>query len=153
MISLTEESGFVKGFLKKRSIFLERSTIVFPFRDKQRDWPRDFCCLCGQEQYAQDPPLAAGLCWQCREGERKREEDGMTLEEMAVEYRSQAARVRERIRALEQAGRGAGSEEERVRLRIRSESLEPIWREARDLAVLLEHYYERGYRRNDRYTI
>ena len=26
-------------------------------------------------------------------------------------------------------------------------------REARDLAVLLEHYYERGYRRNDRYTI
>ena len=61
----------------------------------------------------------------------------MTLEEMAVEYRSQAARVRERIRALEQAGRGAGSEEERVRLRIRSESLEPIWREARDLAVLL----------------
>ena len=53
---------------------MERSTIVFPFRDKQRDWPRDFCCQCGQEQYAQDPPLAAGLCWQCREGERKREE-------------------------------------------------------------------------------
>lgn len=153
MISLTEGVGFVKRFFEKRSGFLQKSTISFPYRDKQRDRPRDYCRQCGQEQYREDPPLRAGLCRRCRERERNREEEGMTLEEMAVEYRTQAQRLRERIRALEQAGRGAGSEEERVRLRSRSESLEPIWREARDLAVLLEHYYERGYRRNDRYTI
>lgn len=132
---------------------MQKSTISFPYRDRQWDQPRDYCRRCGQEQYREDPPLWAGLCRRCRERERKREEDGMTLEEMAVEYRTQAQRLRQRMRELEQAGRGAGSEEERVRLRSRSESLEPIWREARDLAVLLEHYYERGYRRNDRYTI
>ena len=28
-----------------------------------------------------------------------------------------------------------------------------MWRETRDLAVLCEHYYDRGYRRNARYTL
>lgn len=36
---------------------------------------------------------------------------------------------------------------------LRIQTLQTIWRETRDLAVLLEHYYERGYRRNARYTL
>ena len=35
----------------------------------------------------------------------------------------------------------------------RIQQLRAMWREARDLAVLCEHYYERGYRRNARYTL
>ena len=31
--------------------------------------------------------------------------------------------------------------------------LTAMWREARDLAVLTDRYYERGYRRNVRYTL
>ena len=31
--------------------------------------------------------------------------------------------------------------------------LTAMWREARDLAVLCERYYDRGYRRNGKYTI
>ena len=37
--------------------------------------------------------------------------------------------------------------EDRIRM------LRMMWREARDLAVLTERYYERGYRRNAKYTL
>lgn len=77
----------------------------------------------------------------------------MTLQEMSVTYRTQAQRLRERIRTLEAAGRQAENRTERERLLGRALALTPIWRETRDLAVLLERYYERGYRRNDRYTL
>lgn len=77
----------------------------------------------------------------------------MTLQEMSTTYRAQAQRLRERIRSLEAAGRQAESKTERERLNGRALALTPIWRETRDLAVLLENYYERGYRRNDRYTL
>lgn len=125
----------------------------YPYRDKQRETPRFFCLRCGQEQYAYDPPGTGGICRRCRRQERKREEDAMTLQEMSAAYRAQAQRLRERIRALEAAGRQAESGTEREQLNGRALALTPIWRETRDLAVLLEHYYERGYRRNDRYTL
>ena len=38
----------------------------------------------------------------------------------------------------------------RDQMALRIQTLQTIWRETRDLAVLLEHYYERGYRRNAR---
>ena len=44
-------------------------------------------------------------------------------------------------------------EEERCRMAERIHMLTAMWREARDLAVLTERYYERGYRRNARYTL
>lgn len=42
---------------------------------------------------------------------------------------------------------------ERVCLDDRIKMLETMWREARDLAVLTERYYDRGYRHNAKYTI
>ena len=54
----------------------------------------------------------------------------------------------QRIRELTAAGVG---EDTRGRIRIRR--LEEMAKENRDLAALLEHYYERGYLKNERYTL
>lgn len=124
---------------------------LYPYRDRQRERAWWVCPRCGGEQYREDPE--GPVCRRCRKEMRKREENAMTIEEMAVEYRAQAQRLRERLRELDQGARSAGSKSERDRLYLRRRTLEPIWRETRDLAVLLEHYYERGYRRNERYTL
>ena len=77
----------------------------------------------------------------------------MTLKEMSVQYRAQADRLRVRIGELtlllEEGGPGADPDQLELRIRM----LSAMWREARDLAVLTDRYYERGYRRNVRYTI
>ena len=72
----------------------------------------------------------------------------MTLQEMSHTYRSQHAVLRQRIRELTATGVG---EDTRGRIRIRR--LEEMAKENRDLAALLEHYYERGYLKNERYTL
>ena len=72
----------------------------------------------------------------------------MTLQEMSHTYRSQHAVLRQRIRELTAAGVG-----EDTRRRIRIRRLEEMAKENRDLAALLEHYYERGYLKNERYTL
>jgi len=77
----------------------------------------------------------------------------MTLLELSVEYRSQAERLRTRIRALEATRKIAKDSCERERLQWRIRTLSELFREARDLAVLTERYYERGYKRNGRYTL
>ena len=77
----------------------------------------------------------------------------MTLQEMAVEYRAQARALRTRMGELEEAAAQTEDADERGRLEGRVYLLASMWRETRDLAVLLERYYERGYRRNGRYTL
>ena len=72
----------------------------------------------------------------------------MTLQEMSHTYHSQHAALRQRIRELTAAGVG---EDTRGRIRIRR--LEEMAKENRDLAALLEQYYERGYLKNERYTL
>ena len=72
----------------------------------------------------------------------------MTLQEMSDTYRSQHEALRQRIRELTAAGVG---EDTQGRIRIRR--LEEMAKENRDLAALLEHYYERGYRHHARYTL
>ena len=54
---------------------------------------------------------------------------------------------------LEQLRARTEESEERIRLTGRIDLLQSIWRETRELSVLLERYYERGYRRNERYTL
>ena len=77
----------------------------------------------------------------------------MTLKELSVQYRNQADVLRVRIGELailrDQGGPGADPCQLDARIRI----LTTMWREARDLAILTDRYYERGYRRNARYTI
>ena len=77
----------------------------------------------------------------------------MTLLELSVEYREHARVLDLRIRQLEWRMRGERDEEERSRLRERIRMLTVMLREARELAVLTERYYDRGYRRNAKYTI
>ena len=76
----------------------------------------------------------------------------MTLLELSSEYRAHAQVLKGRMRELE-ARVPDLPEEERCRMAERIHMLTAMWREARDLAVLTERYYERGYRRNARYTL
>ena len=77
----------------------------------------------------------------------------MTLLELSAEYLASAAALRERALLLEQRQREEWDEARQVMLADRIKMLRTMWREARDLAVLCERYYERGYRRNVKYTI
>jgi len=78
----------------------------------------------------------------------------MTLKELSREYRAQADALRQRILYLREWREAyARDESERRLLDERICTLTIMWRETRDLAVLTERYYERGYRRNAKYTI
>ncbi len=77
----------------------------------------------------------------------------MRLEELAREYRQQAQILRARVLELEAQLRGLEDRERRMQIALRIRTLEEMIRDVRDVAVLLERYYERGYRRNGRYTL
>jgi len=77
----------------------------------------------------------------------------MTLLELSVEYRAQARALDARIRHLQEQLARTQSEDEQNRLQERIRMLTIMLREARELAVLTERYYDRGYRRNARYAI
>ena len=77
----------------------------------------------------------------------------MTLLEMSAAYRCSAAAIHGRIvelRALERAQEDA---EAAFRLRRRIDELTPLWREARELAALTEHYYDRSYHKHEKYAL
>ena len=77
----------------------------------------------------------------------------MTLQELSIEYRAHAQALDLRIVQLQ--GRLAQSADpvEISLLQERIHMLSTMLREARELAVLTEHYYDRGYRRNAKYTL
>ena len=77
----------------------------------------------------------------------------MTLLELSVEYRAQAAILAQRIHQLEAELFQTDDPDERCTLQHRIHMLAVMQREARELAVLTERYYDRGYRRNAKYTI
>lgn len=77
----------------------------------------------------------------------------MTLLELSAEYRAHAQALDQRIRQLETRLANSDDESERSRLMARIHMLSTMHREARELAVLTERYYDRGYRRNAKYTI
>lgn len=66
----------------------------------------------------------------------------MTLAQMAVSYRHSARLLRERIRELKEAEKTAQAEE-KSRLERRIKDLSTLYRETRETAWLLEHYYDR----------
>lgn len=76
----------------------------------------------------------------------------MTLYEMSFVYREDALRFRMRITELREAEKTAAPEEGAV-LRRRIRDLQGLLRQCRELADLTAHYYERGYHRNDKYSI
>ena len=77
----------------------------------------------------------------------------MTLAELSVEYRAHARALDLRICQLEYLLEHTKNADRRCQLQDRIRMLSAMLREARELAVLTERYYDRGYRRNAKYTI
>ena len=77
----------------------------------------------------------------------------MTLLELSVEYRAHARALDFRICQLQAVLESTENEDQRLMLQERIHMLSTMLREARELAVLTERYYERGYRRNAKYTL
>ena len=77
----------------------------------------------------------------------------MTLLELSVEYLSHARALDFRICQLQAVLERTENEDQRLMLNERIHMLSTMLREARELAVLTERYYERGYRRNAKYTL
>jgi hypothetical protein len=77
----------------------------------------------------------------------------MTLLEMSVSYRNSASVIHERIAELRALERAQADPEEAFRLRRRINDLTPLWREARELAALTAHYYDRSYHKHEKYTL
>ena len=78
---------------------------------------------------------------------------GMTLHQIAAEYRSSAALLRQRLKVLRAALKSARDPEEIWRLKRRIAELTPLLTQCNALASLCEHYYERGYYRDEKYTL
>ena len=79
--------------------------------------------------------------------------ENMTLQQIAMGYRQAAVPLRRRLRELRQALKTAEDPEEIFRLKRRIAELTPMLSECNALAALCEHYYERGYYRDERYTL
>ena len=71
----------------------------------------------------------------------------MTLYQMSFVYREDALRFRMRITVLREQAKAAPTREERIL------ELQQLQRQSRELAELTRHYYERGYYRNEKYTL
>lgn len=77
----------------------------------------------------------------------------MTLLEMSAVYRDSADAIHGRIGQLRALERAQADSEERFRLRRRIDELTPLWREARELAALTAHYYDRSYHKHEKYAL
>lgn len=76
----------------------------------------------------------------------------MTLLRMAAGYRQSADLLRLRIVALREEAKTA-EPEERSRLEQRIRDLQSLHRDTREIALVLERYYDRRYHNNERYTL
>lgn len=77
----------------------------------------------------------------------------MTLLRMAVDYRQSGELIRLRIAALKEAQQQTDDPEEKCRYEGRIRDLSALYRETREVALVLERYYDRRYHRNERYSL
>ena len=77
----------------------------------------------------------------------------MTLKEMSRCYREAAVPLRQRLKLLRQMLAQADDPEEVWRIKRRIAELTPLLTQMNEIAELTEHYYERGYYRNEKYTL
>lgn len=77
----------------------------------------------------------------------------MNLTELSREYEISAQLLRDRMRQLRQALRNSCDPEEIWHLRRRIADLTPMLTQMNELAELTAHYYDRGYWRNEKYTL
>lgn len=77
----------------------------------------------------------------------------MTLTELSVIYEEAAVPLRKRLRELRVLLAQAEDPEEIWHIRRRIAELTPILTQMNELAELTAHYYDRGYYRNEKYTL
>ena len=77
----------------------------------------------------------------------------MTLSEMSRDYEAAAVLVRDRLRQLRQALAQTDDPEEKWHLQRRIAELTPILTQMNELAELTAHYYDKGFWRNEKYTV
>ena len=77
----------------------------------------------------------------------------MTLREMSTDYQAAAIPLRQRLAQLRRELKNAEDPEEVWHLKRRIAALTPMLTEMNELADLTAHYYERGYYRNEKYTL
>ncbi len=77
----------------------------------------------------------------------------MTLMELSREYEASAVLLRQRLSLLRKSLNTARDPEELWHLRRRISELSPLLTEMNELAELTAHYYDRGYWRNEKYTL
>lgn len=109
--------------------------------DQQAATPSGFCPNCGGEVYA-----PGNSCLRCARR-------FLTLSEMSADYEASAALLRARLKLLRQKLAQADDSEEIWHLQRRIAELTPMLTQMNELADLTAHYYERGYWRNEKYTL
>lgn len=77
----------------------------------------------------------------------------MTLLELSYEYKDHASMIALRIKELRSEIKDTKDLTEIHKLERRIAELRPLLQEARELAALTRHYYDRGYHKNDKYTL
>jgi hypothetical protein len=82
-----------------------------------------------------------------------REEADMTLLEMSGSYEAAAVPLRARLKLLRRELAQATDPEEIWHLKRRIAELTPMLTQMNELAELTRRYYERGYYRNEKYTL
>ena len=76
----------------------------------------------------------------------------MTLEELSETYREAAKPLRDRLKQLRMELVAETNPQIAFRLKTRIAQMSPILTQLNELADLTEHYYDRGYWRNEKYT-
>ena len=77
----------------------------------------------------------------------------MTLREMSQEYAASAELIRQRMRLLRRELDQQEDPEQIFLLKRRIIALTPMLTQMNELAELTAHYYDKGYYRNERYTV
>ena len=77
----------------------------------------------------------------------------MTLRELSACYETAAVPLRMRLRELRIALQASQDPEEIWHLKRRIAELTPMLTQMNELAELTAHYYDRGYYRNEKYTL
>ena len=77
----------------------------------------------------------------------------MTLLELSACYEEAAVPLRARLRLLRQAVAASDNADEIWHLKRRIAELTPMLTQMNELAELTAHYYDRGYYRNEKYTL
>lgn len=77
----------------------------------------------------------------------------MTLAEISRSYSEAAEPIRRRLRELRCAAARENDPEKLWHLKRRIAVLTPILTQLNELAELTAHYYDRGYYRNEKYTL